>query len=283
MRWITVLLTLILVANNVCGAEEDSREIEIQRLRAENAVLRKTIHRLGRELEEARTEITRLRKAKAEDAPAEAKTEKAMPEKAMTVKPKEQVSLPTAIKIDDRWIMLPKFDMSRPSSQTKPFTPEKRYYYRQRNGVIVTALDRSLWPPGAVDITRQHNAKRRKQWEDTMPRFAVGEFGKILGYEIVQIIGDEDMIVEIGLADPGWTCIGVPNCFELVRLCGFSTKGLTDGKRATLDDPIAIIDTWRYSTRTIFLAVPLERIKCPLSDEEAVELKMWLHAKARTK
>ena len=154
------------------------------------------------------------------------------------------------IKIDGKWIKLPKFDLTRPSSQTQPYSPEE---VKTGGSYGSYYLPNSVW-------------RNLKTWEETLPALQVGEFGKIFYCHIVQIRGPEDMIVEIGLGGLGRLPFYVPDWGTLLRLYGFSTEGLTDETNIVLDDAIAIIGTWTHITagntnRTILLAVPLERLK----------------------
>ncbi|MGB3086559.1 MAG: trypsin-like peptidase domain-containing protein [Phycisphaerae bacterium] len=184
------------------------------------------------------------------------------------IAPDEEVAQANGnIKIDDKWIRLPEFDLTRPSSQTQPYLPEKQkveaaWFRASKTGnhygcyIFIDSPDvPSVW-------------RNLKTWEETLPALQVGEFGKIFKCYTVQIRGPEDMIVRVGLSGLGRWRVGVPDPLwnRLVRLHGFSTEGLTDGMKNVLDDAIAIIGTWTYITadntnRTILLAVPLERVK----------------------
>lgn len=169
------------------------------------------------------------------------------------------------IRLDDRWLELPFLDLSQPSSQTRPFDPPKEPYHQLPERVV---------------------SQRRREWKERLPRIAVGEHGKILGFEVIQILGPRDVIVQIGLEDLGWTLIGVPDRYEWVRLTGVGTAGLVDGRRATIDEPIAVIGTWAYTTtlgakKTIFLAAPVDLLQRGLSDDELKQLRHWRASQRR--
>jgi len=102
-----------------------------------------------------------------------------------------------------------------------------------------------------------------------LTRVAVGENGKITGFEVIQVIGPNDAIVEIGWGN------------QWVRLTGIYATGLTDGRRVELDGAIAIIGTWDYTTvlgarKTVFLAAPVTTLQRGLSDTDVKHLKIWL-------
>ncbi|HUU84582.1 MAG TPA: hypothetical protein VM243_13875 [Phycisphaerae bacterium] len=182
------------------------------------------------------------------------------------------------IRVDNRWFELPLLDLSEPSSQTRPFVPPKERYYELSGGSTMATSDARRAPRGAKDITQRVISQRRREWEERLPRIAVGEHGKTIGFEVIQVLGQSDGIVQIGLEDLGWTLSGVPDRYEWVRLTGVQMTGLVDGRHATLDEPIAVIGTWDYTTtlgarKTIFLAVPVEVLQRGLSEEEVKQVR----------
>lgn len=186
------------------------------------------------------------------------------------------------LRIDNTWVKLPYLDLTRPSSQTAPFRPtEGGRHYRLKGGQTVWTSDPKRRPPGAVDITAEVLTEKRRKWEETMPTLGVGEFGKVNGFKVVQVVGPVDMIVEIGLDDLGWTRIGVPDRFQLVRLHGFSTKGIVDNTRVSVKEAIVVVDTWAYTTvaggrKTILRAVSVGMVKDGLSEKDLKQLKEYL-------
>ena len=185
------------------------------------------------------------------------------------------------LRVDDRWVELPFSDFSAPSSQTRPFVPPKGRDYELPGRSTMWTSDPSRRPQGAKDITRRVVAQKRREWEERMPRIAVGEHGKILGFEVIQVLGPHDVIVQVGFEDLGYTLTGVPDRFEWLRLTGIDTTGLVDGRRAKLEEPIAIIGTWRYTTvlgarNTVFLAAPVPTLQRGLSYADLKDLKAWL-------
>ena len=192
-------------------------------------------------------------------------TSKLTPLASMIAPDEEGAHADGSIEIDGKWVRLPSFDLTRPSSQTQPYSPQKAEEVKKgwlRPGYGYD-FPKSVW-------------RNRKTWEETLPALQVGEFGKIFQCYTVQILGPEDMIVKVGLDglgrlpryDPKGEIALVPvfNRLTPVRLHGFSTQGLTDRTGIVLDDAIAIIGTWTHITagegdRTILLAVPLESLK----------------------
>jgi hypothetical protein len=175
------------------------------------------------------------------------------------IAPNEEVAQANGnIKVDGNWLRLPKFDLTRPSSQKQPYSPQEvrqAWLRGLQTGNSYGCYDfpSSVW-------------RDSKTWQETLPALEVGEFGKIFKCNILQILGPEDMIVQVGLDGLGRLPFYVLNRFTLLRLHGFSTEGLTDRTNIVLDDAIAIIGTCKYITadntnRTILLAVPLERLK----------------------
>lgn len=181
------------------------------------------------------------------------------------------------LRVDDGWMELPGLDFSNPSSQSRPFVPPKERYYELPGGSTMATSDPSRAPRGARDITQRVISDKRREWDERLPRIAVGEHGKIIGFEIIQVLGKSDAIVQIGL---------VPDRYEWIRLTGVQTTGLVDGRRATFEEPIAIVGTWDYTTtlgarKTIFLAAPVQALQRGLSDEEVKQLRTWLDAPGR--
>lgn len=182
------------------------------------------------------------------------------------------------LRIDDEWLKLPCFDLAKPSSWSGRHREVRGRFYRSRDGTTMYTSDPSRRPAGAVDVTAEVVANKRSDREAMLPKVEVGEFGKVKSCRVSQVLGNADMIVEIGLDDLGWTRIGVPDRYESVRIAGLSTKDVVEDRRYSFESPIAIIGTWAYTTvtgakRTIYLAVPVERIRTGLSDAELVRLK----------
>jgi len=229
---------------NLLRATLKQRNKEVETLKAENA---KLADRVG-QLEEL------CRKAGIDLPPSGTASPAPSPAAAKAADPKAQTP-PTTITIDGKEIALPPMDLTRPSSQTKPYKPEEdeRYLSSPRKGGTTGRVYQAP-PPKTI-------AENRKEWQETIPKMAVGEFGKIagrsyFGFKILQILGPIDMIIEMN---------ELPGAQQL-RIYGLTTKGFTDDQQISVDDPIAIIDTWTYKTafggsRTILLAVPLEWVK----------------------
>lgn len=120
---------------------------------------------------------------------------------------------------------------------------------------------------------------------------AVGDYGKPRGVKIIQVLGPYEMIVEYYTmhGGPGWAS----SAEQLIRLKGYSTRGLVDGDSWTarkwmgelskvvyestgtqrITPEIAIIGTWTYTTavgtqKTIFTAVPLDFIRHGLTKSQ---------------
>ena len=189
-------------------------------------------------------------------------------------------------RVDTRWTELPFFDFSRPSSQTRPFVPPAERYYELPTGSTVAIDQSSRAPRGAMDITQRVISQKRRQWEANLPRLAVGEHGTILGFEVIQILGPHDMIVQVGFKDLGWTLVGVADKQEWLYMTGVETSEFVDGQHMTCDISIAIISTWRYTTvsgasKTIFVAAPVAILQRGLSDADIEELRTWLKSRAR--
>lgn len=108
--------------------------------------------------------------------------------------------------------------------------------------------------------------------DEPIGRFDVGDCGKLPPFRIVQIFGDEDMLVEVRE--------------EWLRLTGVSTRDQVDDRFITTDESIAIIGTWRYdtalgSTRTVFVAAPLSSVRRGLADEGLAKLREWLKSEGK--
>ena len=114
---------------------------------------------------------------------------------------------------------------------------------------------------------------------------SVGDYGKARSVTIIQVLGPYGMLVELGNK-------------QLIRLKGYTTKGLVDGKWWTgqnwlgnlskvvhdtkgkvqfITPEIAIIGTWTYTTamgsqRTVFTAIPLDFIREGLTRAQFQEL-----------
>lgn len=143
------------------------------------------------------------------------------------------------LRVEDKWIGVPYFDFSHVSSQDRPFVAPK-------------------W------LTKQEADIQRREWEEQLPRIAVGEHGKLPVCELIQVLGEKDVIIE---ARGEW-----------IRLTGCETKHLADGRALTVRLPVAIVGTWSYTTitgarRTIFLAAPVPLLQKGLSDSELAELE----------
>lgn len=185
------------------------------------------------------------------------------------------------LNIDEEFVELSYFDLGKPSSWGGIHPVNDRKYYRLREGTTMSTSDPKRRPRGAVDITDEVVAKKRAERELLLPKIEVGQFGKIKSCRVIQVLGDNDMIVEIGYDDLGWTRIGVPDEFKAVRVIGLSTQGVVDDRKYNYDSPIAIIDTWDYTTvlgakRTIYRAVAVDMINVGLSEKDLAQLKSIL-------
>lgn len=122
---------------------------------------------------------------------------------------------------------------------------------------------------------------------------AVGDYGKPRYVEIIQILGPYEMIVEYITTHGGPPGVG-SSADQLIRLKGYSTRGLVDGDTWTarkwmaelsevvyrstgrtqyITPEIAVIGTWTYTTamgtqKTIFTAVPLDFIRHGLTKSQ---------------
>jgi hypothetical protein len=273
-----VALRQISAAESPAGAQDSSvtspaaptvsAEDVQRRLEAENKVLRETIRRQAEELKALRVQLESLRgkfqalTEKLSRMPPDPNERTGENTSAPAPAPANtQATDPSAnrgdpvratITIDGKEIALPPMDLTRPSSQmgSSPF--------------------------------KKDDKKSLKSWQETIPRLGVGEFGKIYsfprqngeppyGCQVVQILGPEDMTIEIkkriGPGPQGWGMYDVSEGLQRIRLHGMSTKNLVDDQKIALDDAIAIIGTWSYGSalsgaaRTILLAVPLEWVK----------------------
>jgi len=205
------------------------------------------------------------------------------------------------IRIDGQWHKLPEFDLRKPSSQDRPFTPSGRYYYRSPDATTgySVSFSKPLKPPSALairetsgpirntlsvprksttpwkykgyrDVTDEVNRDKQKEWEEKIPSYRVGEFGLIPDWarvEVRQVLEKGALLVAI-------------DDDILMYLDGFSTEGLTDGKAIKLS-AIAIIGTKTYTTilggsNTVLYAVPLSIIRRGLSEKELEALAQHL-------
>lgn len=174
-------------------------------------------------------------------------------------------------RVDDVWIELPVWDFSNPSSETRPFVPSYRHYKLPGGGLMAT---RGKRPRGAKDITQRVTSQMRREWQEGLPRIAVGEYGKISALiEVIQVLGSNDAIVQL---EDKW-----------LRLIDIKTADLVDEERRFLVWPIAIIGTWAYTTtsgakKTIFLASPVSTLQSGLSDADVKELRAWLESQGKS-
>ena len=102
-----------------------------------------------------------------------------------------------------------------------------------------------------------------REWGEVLHQVKVGEWGRVKQMRIVQILGDDDMLVDKVALGCG---ILYASSDETLRLKGFSTQGLVDGRYWLGPDgtgiQVAITGTWRYvgtdgAARTVFMAIPL--------------------------
>ena len=185
------------------------------------------------------------------------------------------------IRIDGQWHKLPDFDLTRPSSQDRPFDPGNNRYFRGPNGTTMSTTYPARRPPGWRDVTREVNQQKQKEWEEQIPRFKVGEFGVIPSdYNTVrvrQVAGKRALLVEIDR-------MGTTNDIDM-WLDGFDTEGLTDGVAMKGPLAIAIVGSKTYTTvlganKTVLLAVPLNVVRRGLSDKEIEALEKHLATSA---
>jgi hypothetical protein len=85
----------------------------------------------------------------------------------------------------------------------------------------------------------------------------VGAIGVVTSFHVVHIINEDTMNIR-NIA--GYTGDAL--------MCGMSTTRLTDGKSYLSDEPVAIIGNCQYGSSTVFLAVPVKKIREGISLEE---------------
>jgi hypothetical protein len=216
-------------------------------------------------------ETTRLRKRVAELEQMQAKKE--LPNGAAATE--NLVLKHKYMKINDEWIKLPDMDLSKNSSQTRPFVPRSNeYYYRTKSGIVCVGK-RSDRPKNSKEITAEVNEQKQEEYESTLPTFGVGEFGILKNrVTIRQIIGPHDMICEIAMP-------GRLEDFN-IWIHGFSTEGCFDNAVLKSEIAIAFVGSKAYTSvlgaqKTLLLAVPLEKVKRGLSDIELDQLKKQIN------
>jgi hypothetical protein len=105
---------------------------------------------------------------------------------------------------------------------------------------------------------------------------APGYYFEVAYSEIIQILGPEEMLIS-------WKPIPSNTTMKsrIIRIKGYSTKGLTDGVKwpnvISKDSEIAIIGTWAYTTtaggrKTVLTAIPLDFIRKGLTEAEFEQL-----------
>lgn len=169
--------------------------------------------------------------------------------------------------IDNSWIKLPEMDLSKPSSQTKPF---REFHLDLKRSMDENKRQKREWE------------KEKEAYEQSIDSYAIGKFGKEFGGarwpRVIQILDSDDMIVEVRYWKNGAVVI------DQLWLHGFNTAGLAEDAIIQLGK-IAIIGTKTYITmfnvlNTLLLAVPMEQLQRGLSNKELALLRHHLKGQA---
>ncbi|MCD6364375.1 MAG: hypothetical protein J7M14_00710 [Planctomycetes bacterium] len=142
-------------------------------------------------------------------------------------------------------IAIPALDYSRPSSRIEQTIPEK---------FLVDGRTGKPLPDSTIERTRW-------SWQYGLPTVAVGEFGTVKKCRVLEILGEEDMVVDavyppvLGRAQLKWV--------RAVRLTGWRTVGLEPGD-VTPQMNIAIVGSCEYrqtsgAMKHVLWAIPLEK------------------------
>jgi len=175
---------------------------------------------------------------------------------------KKGVEKPGHVLIDGKYWAIPKsIDPTFPSSRKDSKVPD------------------SFRDFGGKEVTGEHKKKAAKEWTESLPALAVGEYGKISCARISRILGKDDMIIDRARASL-WYAYSTRDFKRNldtgpVRLKGFPTTGLVDDRYWYGNLPargrakqkggafIAIIGTWRWGGKMIYMAIPMAKIPKP--------------------